>query len=63
MSNFTHWNEEGRPKMVDITDKTSTNRAAIARSTITLSDEVYQAIQQGGIKKATQRKWHKLLEL
>lgn len=51
MSNFTHWNEEGRPKMVDISEKTSTNRTAIARSTITLSDEVYQAIQKGGIKK------------
>ena len=51
MSNFTHWNEEGRPKMVDISEKTNTSRTAIARSTITLSDEVYQAIQQGGIKK------------
>ena len=51
MSNFTHWNEEGRPKMVDISEKTITSRTAIARSTIALSDEVYQAIQQGGIKK------------
>lgn len=51
MSNFTHWNEEGRAKMVDISEKSSTTRTAIARSTITLSDEVYQAIQQGGIKK------------
>lgn len=51
MNNFTHWNEEGRPKMVDISEKDITQRTAIARSTITLSDEVYQAIQQGGIKK------------
>lgn len=51
MNNFTHWNEAGRPKMVDISEKEITTRSAIARSTITLSNEVYQAIQQGGIKK------------
>ncbi|MEK5232262.1 cyclic pyranopterin monophosphate synthase MoaC [Lysinibacillus sp. FSL K6-0232] len=51
MTKFSHWNEEGRPKMVDISAKEITTRTAIARSTITLSDEVYQAIQQGGIKK------------
>lgn len=51
MTNFTHWNEEGRPKMVDISDKDASKRTAIARSTITLSDAVYTAIQNGGIKK------------
>ncbi|WP_341299466.1 cyclic pyranopterin monophosphate synthase MoaC [Lysinibacillus sp. FSL H8-0500] len=51
MTKFSHWNEEGRPKMVDISAKEITTRTATARSTITLSDEVYQAIQQGGIKK------------
>lgn len=51
MNNFTHWNEEGRPKMVDISAKEITTRTAIARSTILLSDAVYEAIQQGGIKK------------
>lgn len=51
MNNFTHWNEQGRPKMVDISTKDVTQRTAIARSTITLSDELYQAIQQGHIKK------------
>ena len=51
MNNFSHWNEAGRPKMVDISEKEITTRTAIARSTITLSNEVYQAIQQGGIKK------------
>ncbi|GLC87018.1 cyclic pyranopterin monophosphate synthase MoaC [Lysinibacillus piscis] len=51
MNNFTHWNEEGRPKMVDISAKDVTKRTAIAHSTVTLSDAVYEAIQQGGIKK------------
>lgn len=51
MSNFSHWNEEGRPKMVDISEKDTTKRTAIARGIITLSDELYEAIQKGGIKK------------
>ena len=63
MNNFTHWNEEGRPKMVDISAKEITTRTAIARSTIILSDAVYEAIQQGGIKKVIRRKLRKLLGL
>ncbi|WP_018924299.1 cyclic pyranopterin monophosphate synthase MoaC [Salsuginibacillus kocurii] len=51
MSEFTHYNEEGRPKMVDISAKTPTSRTAIARSTITLSEELYQAIQNNSLKK------------
>ncbi|KFL42637.1 molybdenum cofactor biosynthesis protein C [Lysinibacillus sp. BF-4] len=51
MSEFTHWNTDGRPKMVDISDKDNSKRTAVAQSIITLSDEVYQAIEQGGIKK------------
>ncbi|WP_044894379.1 cyclic pyranopterin monophosphate synthase MoaC [Bacillus alveayuensis] len=51
MSNFTHWNEEGRPKMVDISQKDTTNRTAIAQSTISLSNELYESIQKGLIKK------------
>lgn len=51
MSEFSHWNEAGRPKMVDISDKQPTSRTAIARSTIALSNELYEAIEQGNIKK------------
>lgn len=51
MSEFSHWNEDGRPKMVDISDKQPTSRTAIARSTIALSTELYEAIEQGSIKK------------
>ncbi|WP_203362605.1 cyclic pyranopterin monophosphate synthase MoaC [Bacillus sp. REN10] len=51
MSNFTHWNQDGRPKMVDISEKEITKRTAIAKSTIALSNELYEAIQQGLIKK------------
>jgi cyclic pyranopterin monophosphate synthase len=51
MSEFSHWNEEGRPKMVDISEKEITSRVAIAQSTISISKELYEAIQKGLIKK------------
>lgn len=51
MSNFSHWNEEGRSKMVDISQKNSTTRTAIAQSTIVLSNKLFEAIQNGFIKK------------
>ncbi|WP_227939931.1 cyclic pyranopterin monophosphate synthase MoaC [Alkalihalobacillus deserti] len=51
MSNFTHWNEEGRPKMVDITEKNETTRTAVAQSTIIFKKELYEAIQNQQLKK------------
>jgi cyclic pyranopterin phosphate synthase len=51
MSNFTHWNDEGRPKMVDITEKVETTRTAVAQSTIVFKNELYEAIQNQQIKK------------
>ncbi|GGI17821.1 cyclic pyranopterin monophosphate synthase MoaC [Gottfriedia solisilvae] len=51
MSDFTHWNEEGRPKMVDISQKDISKRVATAQSTISMSKELYDAIQNGLIKK------------
>ena len=51
MSEFSHWNEEGRPKMVDISEKEISSRVAIAQSTILISKELYEAIQNGLIKK------------
>ncbi|PGZ96899.1 cyclic pyranopterin monophosphate synthase MoaC [Bacillus pseudomycoides] len=51
MSDFSHWNEDGRPKMVDISQKDISIRTAVAQSTISLSDELFQAIQSGVLKK------------
>jgi cyclic pyranopterin monophosphate synthase len=51
MSNFTHWNKEGRPKMVDISQKNLTTRTAIAQSTISFSTNLFEAIENGLIKK------------
>ncbi|MFS0672206.1 cyclic pyranopterin monophosphate synthase MoaC [Ornithinibacillus sp. 179-J 7C1 HS] len=48
---LTHFNSEGRAKMVDISDKEANSRVAIARSSIFISKEVYDAIQNQKIKK------------
>lgn len=51
MSEFTHYNQEGRPKMVDISEKNETTRTAIAQTKIQLSPALYKAIQKQEIKK------------
>lgn len=51
MNEFSHYNQEGRPKMVDVSSKSESSRVAVARSTLTLSKEVYDAIHQERIKK------------
>ncbi|WP_085992594.1 cyclic pyranopterin monophosphate synthase MoaC [Oceanobacillus senegalensis] len=44
MTDFTHFNEHGRAKMVDITNKKESSRKAIARSSIQLNQDVYENI-------------------
>lgn len=51
MAEFTHFNEEGRAKMVDVSDKTETFRTAIAMSSITVSHEIYEKITNNQMKK------------
>lgn len=48
---LTHFNEEGRAKMVDITEKKVSTRVAKARSSIFMGTEVYEAIKLQNIKK------------
>ncbi|MCD8511835.1 MAG: cyclic pyranopterin monophosphate synthase MoaC [Bacillus sp. (in: Bacteria)] len=51
MSSFTHFNEQGRAKMVDITDKQETVRTAVAKGSIQVNKEIYEGIQAGKMKK------------
>jgi cyclic pyranopterin monophosphate synthase len=51
MSEFTHFNDEGRAKMVDVSDKPETARMAIARSSIHLNQEIYDKITNQQMKK------------
>lgn len=51
LTDFTHFNEHGRAKMVDISDKKETARKAIARSSIQMKRIVYDNITQQKNKK------------
>ncbi|OLO26857.1 molybdenum cofactor biosynthesis protein C [Alkalihalophilus pseudofirmus] len=51
MSDLTHFNEQGRAKMVDISEKEVTTRIAIAQSSIKVNQEIYTKIIEGTFKK------------
>lgn len=44
MSDFTHLNDQGRAKMVDVSQKDVTKRTATAHSSITVNHEIYHQI-------------------
>jgi cyclic pyranopterin phosphate synthase len=49
--NLTHINEQGRAKMVDVSEKEDTAREAIAVASIHMKKETLERIKDGGIKK------------
>src|SRR6476469_3352335 len=51
MPEFTHFNEEGRAKMVDVSDKPETARTALAHSSITVNKEIFEKVTNNEIKK------------
>lgn len=48
---LTHFDENGKALMVDVTDKNETVREAVATGTITVNKEVYEAVVSGSVKK------------
>lgn len=48
---LTHINDQGRAKMVDVSEKEDTAREAIAVASIYMKSETLQRIKEGGIKK------------
>ncbi|GMA62146.1 cyclic pyranopterin monophosphate synthase MoaC [Alicyclobacillus fastidiosus] len=48
---FTHFTEDGRPVMVNVTEKLPTKRTAIAESTVKMRATTRDTIVQQGIKK------------
>lgn len=48
---LTHFDENGKAVMVDVTEKDDTVRTATATGTIRMNREVYQAIMEGTVKK------------
>ena len=51
MADFTHFNEEGRARMVDVGDKDETQRTAVAAGRVLVSSETFHKIKSGGMKK------------
>ncbi len=51
MAEFTHFNEEGRAKMVDVSEKPETVRTAIAHSSIRVTKDIYDRITGNKMKK------------
>jgi len=51
MAEFNHFDEKGNAVMVDVTDKSETERVAVARGRIMVSQEVFEAIASGNNKK------------
>ena len=50
-NDFTHFNEEGRAKMVDVGEKDITKRTATAFARVIVNEQTYHMIKTGGIKK------------
>ncbi len=51
MAEFTHFNESGRARMVDVSAKNSTERIATAQAMVFLQPETLEKIQRGKIAK------------
>jgi cyclic pyranopterin phosphate synthase len=49
--NLTHLDDNNRPKMVDVSEKSESRRVAIASGEISMSQEAYDAIISNNTKK------------
>ncbi len=51
MSDFTHFNDQGRAKMVDVGEKPISQRVAVAAGRVLVNEETFSLIRCGGMKK------------
>jgi cyclic pyranopterin monophosphate synthase len=51
MDSFTHIDDEGRVRMVDVTDKPDTLRTARARGVVTMQQDTFDKIKNQQVKK------------
>ena len=51
MSDFSHFNESGRARMVDVSEKSDTVRTAVAAGRVKVNAETFHLIKTGGMKK------------
>lgn len=53
MTDLTHLDDQGRPRMVDVSDKPATARTATARGTLTCAPETLDAVLAGETPKGS----------
>lgn len=51
MAEFTHFNDSGRARMVDVSTKSDTLRTAVAVGRVLVNEETFHLIRTGGMKK------------
>ena len=51
MQDFTHFNEQGRARMVDVGEKPVTVRTAVAAGRVLVNEHTFALIKSGGMKK------------
>ena len=51
MNDLTHFDESGRSRMVDVSEKTPTLREAVATGTVSMLPETFERIMSGRIQK------------
>ena len=48
---FTHFNDNGRARMVDVSEKSDTVRTAVAAGRVMMNRETFALVKTGGMKK------------
>lgn len=48
---FSHFNDSGRARMVDVSEKTETVRTAVAAGRVLVNADTFELIKTGGMKK------------
>ena len=51
MADFTHFNEQGRARMVDVGEKPVSQRVAVAAGRVLVNESTFELIRSGGMKK------------
>ncbi|HEX6118375.1 MAG TPA: cyclic pyranopterin monophosphate synthase MoaC [Dongiaceae bacterium] len=51
MAGFTHFDKEGKARMVDVSDKAETERTATAKGSVVMQPATLALIKDGGVKK------------
>lgn len=51
MADFTHFNEQGRAKMVNVGEKAISQRTAVAAGRVLVNEATFALIKSGGMKK------------